>query len=151
MSLRARTTGVIGGAQAGYNWQIGSWVTGLEADIQGSDIEGSARGTPTIAGTAIPLLGGVISSEQKLSWPLGMRPRDYAVSKLAQHSASSTRKISVMNTRTSGLSSPALTVYSFRKTRTFGAKILVRFSTAYADLALWIAPWIGDGANRTAE
>ena len=55
-----------------------------------------------------------------------------------------------MNTRNVGLSSPALTVYSFRKTRTFGAKILVRFSTAYADLALWIPPWIeGDKANRT--
>jgi hypothetical protein len=54
-----------------------------------------------------------------------------------------------MNTRNFGPSSPALTVYSFRKTRTFGAKILVGFSTAYADLALWIAPWIeGDEPNR---
>jgi outer membrane immunogenic protein len=28
--------GVIGGAQAGYNWQAANWVYGLEADIQGS-------------------------------------------------------------------------------------------------------------------
>jgi outer membrane immunogenic protein len=28
--------GVIGGAQAGYNWQTANWVYGLEADIQGS-------------------------------------------------------------------------------------------------------------------
>ncbi len=30
--------GVFGGAQAGYNYQIGSFVVGLEADIQGSGI-----------------------------------------------------------------------------------------------------------------
>ena len=28
--------GIIGGVQAGYNWQAGNWVYGLEADIQGS-------------------------------------------------------------------------------------------------------------------
>ena len=29
-------SGVIGGVQAGYNWQFGQWVVGLEGDIQGS-------------------------------------------------------------------------------------------------------------------
>jgi len=55
-----------------------------------------------------------------------------------------------MNTRDFGLRSPALKVYSFKKTRTFIAKILIRFSLAYADLALWIAPWLAkeDGAGR---
>jgi outer membrane immunogenic protein len=67
-TLGARSSGVIGGAQLGYNWQVGSVVTGLEADIQGSDITGSARATPTIVGTAIPILFEVLSSEQKLSW-----------------------------------------------------------------------------------
>jgi len=49
-----------------------------------------------------------------------------------------------------GSSSPASKVYSFRKTRTFIVKILIRFSNAYADLALWIAPWVieEDGASR---
>lgn len=32
----AKPDGVIGGGQIGYNWQSGSWVLGLEADIQGS-------------------------------------------------------------------------------------------------------------------
>jgi outer membrane immunogenic protein len=64
----ARSTGIIGGAQLGYNWQIGSLVTGLEADIQGSDIKGSARAVPTLLGTAIPSPIDVLSSEQKLSW-----------------------------------------------------------------------------------
>jgi outer membrane immunogenic protein len=67
-TLGARSTGITGGAQLGYNWQIGSVVTGLEADIQGSDIKGSARGIPTIAGTAVPAEGAVLSSDRKLSW-----------------------------------------------------------------------------------
>jgi hypothetical protein len=46
-TLGARSTGVTGGAQAGYNWQIGSLVTGVEADIQGSGIKASANAAPT--------------------------------------------------------------------------------------------------------
>ena len=38
-------TGWFAGAQAGYNWQVKNWVWGVEADIQGSDING--RGTLT--------------------------------------------------------------------------------------------------------
>ena len=55
-----------------------------------------------------------------------------------------------MHTRNFGSSSPASKVYSFRNTRTFIVKILIRFSNAYADLALWIAPWVieEDGASR---
>src|SRR5882757_7958010 len=67
-SLRARSSGVTGGAQFGYNWQIGSLVTGLEADIQGSGIKGSALAVPTITGTTIPSEGEIISTEHKLSW-----------------------------------------------------------------------------------
>jgi outer membrane immunogenic protein len=67
-SLGARSSGVIGGAQLGYNWQVGSVVTGLEADIQGSGIKGSARTVPTIFGTAFQIPFDVLSSEQKLSW-----------------------------------------------------------------------------------
>src|SRR6266550_1546982 len=63
-------------------------------------------------------------------------------SKLAKCCASSARKISVMNTRNFESSSPASQVYSFRRTRTFIAKILIRLSYAYADLARWIAPWL---------
>ena len=68
-TLRARSTGVTGGAQFGYNWQIGSLVTGLEADIQGSNIKGSARATPINAATGLPdTFGSLILSEAKLSW-----------------------------------------------------------------------------------
>src|ERR1700704_6691289 len=67
-TLGTRSSGVIGGAQLGYNWQIGSLVTGLEADIQGSGIKGSARAIPTVVGTAFPDPRSVLSSEQKLAW-----------------------------------------------------------------------------------
>jgi outer membrane immunogenic protein len=67
-TLGIRSSGVIGGAQLGYNWQIGSVVTGLEADIQGSGIKGSAR-APAIP-TFVPNvpLESSLSSEHKLSW-----------------------------------------------------------------------------------
>jgi outer membrane immunogenic protein len=65
-SLRARSSGVIGGAQLGYNWQIGSLVTGLEADIQASSIKGSAR-APAIS-LDTDGLPASLSSEAKLSW-----------------------------------------------------------------------------------
>ena len=68
-TLGARSTGVTGGAQLGYNWQIGSLVTGLEADIQGSSINGSARATSIIASTGAPdPNGSFLTSEHKLSW-----------------------------------------------------------------------------------
>jgi outer membrane immunogenic protein len=67
-TLGARSSGVIGGAQLGYNWQIGSLVTGLEADIQGSGIKDSARANPTFEGTAELDPNGVLSSETKLAW-----------------------------------------------------------------------------------
>jgi outer membrane immunogenic protein len=42
-----KPSGVIGGGQVGYNWQAGSWVYGLVADIQGSDMK--ASGTALVA------------------------------------------------------------------------------------------------------
>lgn len=67
----------------------------------------------------------------------------------AEHHASSARKNSVMNARNSGPGPPASRTHACRKTRTFIAKILMRFSNAYADLAFWVAPWLDeDGADR---
>lgn len=37
--------GIIGGGHAGYNWQAGSWVFGLEASYSGADIKGTYRST----------------------------------------------------------------------------------------------------------
>ena len=65
-TLDSRLQGVFGGAQIGYNWQIGSIVTGYEADIQSSGIRGSAR-------AALVNFGGedataATSTSSELSW-----------------------------------------------------------------------------------
>jgi outer membrane immunogenic protein len=49
-ALSTSGKGVIGGGQIGYNWQMPSqWLIGLEADLQGSGIKGSASQTLTPA------------------------------------------------------------------------------------------------------
>jgi outer membrane immunogenic protein len=55
-SVSTQLNGALGGAQAGYNWQSGSWVYGLEADVQ---VTGQ-RGDDVFASTA--LLGAVINN-----------------------------------------------------------------------------------------
>jgi outer membrane immunogenic protein len=37
--------GVLGGGQIGYNWQVGNWILGLEADGQGTDQKANFSGT----------------------------------------------------------------------------------------------------------
>jgi outer membrane immunogenic protein len=61
--------GVVGGVQVGYVWQMGSLVTGVEADFQGSGIKGSASQStlhPRPDSTAID--GGFRSTEERLKW-----------------------------------------------------------------------------------
>lgn len=56
--------GAIGGVQAGYNYQIGNWVLGLEADIQASGQSQDANCLLLFCGTGAQSA----SIEQKLSW-----------------------------------------------------------------------------------
>jgi outer membrane immunogenic protein len=65
-TLHNKLNGVIGGGQVGYNWQIGSIVTGLEADFQGSGIKGNV-GIQTVDTTALAL-PVTLSTDHKLSW-----------------------------------------------------------------------------------
>jgi outer membrane immunogenic protein len=54
--------GVVGGSQAGYNWQMQNWVWGLEADIQGTDEHGSRGFTcPTGVCTPSTILPGFVA------------------------------------------------------------------------------------------
>jgi outer membrane immunogenic protein len=63
--------GAVGGAEAGYNWQTGPWVLGLEANFEGSGLRG-ARTAPCLP----PLCGALAASyTQKLSWFGTLRPR----------------------------------------------------------------------------
>ncbi|MGP0091064.1 MAG: outer membrane protein [Xanthobacteraceae bacterium] len=57
--------GVVGGGQAGYNWQTGKWVWGLEADLQASGHQGSAT---FACGAACPLPGTTATIDEKLEW-----------------------------------------------------------------------------------
>jgi outer membrane immunogenic protein len=59
--------GVIGGAQVGYNWQIGSIITGVEADFQGSGIKGSVP-QATFVDPSGHGPGEFAASSQKLLW-----------------------------------------------------------------------------------
>jgi outer membrane immunogenic protein len=68
-SLDSKSRGVIGGAQIGYNWQMGSLLIGLEADVQGADVKSSASSGPvfnTFSAAFVP--GSFRSADQKLSW-----------------------------------------------------------------------------------
>jgi outer membrane immunogenic protein len=58
--------GVIGGAQAGYNWQMSNWLVGLETDIQGSDERGSS--TITCLGCADVGTNITTNLTQRLNW-----------------------------------------------------------------------------------
>src|SRR5215212_8552299 len=65
VTLDFKSKGVLGGGQIGYNWQMGSLVTGLEADIQGSGIKGA--NTQALTGN-LNITGDLITSSEKLSW-----------------------------------------------------------------------------------
>jgi outer membrane immunogenic protein len=63
--------GVVGGGEAGYNWQTGPWVLGLEANFEGSGLSGS-RTAPCLP----PLCGAAAASyTQKMPWFGTLRPR----------------------------------------------------------------------------
>ncbi len=57
--------GYLGGGQAGYNWQIASWVLGVETDIEGSIQKDSQT---CIGGCDLVNANSIISVEQKLTW-----------------------------------------------------------------------------------
>ena len=72
--------GAIAGGQAGYNWQTGNWVWGVETDLQWSDEKGGLRalcaGPAVGPGTCLPVLtflpagvtGSAIAFDQHLEW-----------------------------------------------------------------------------------
>jgi len=94
---RANVNGFIGGGQAGYNWQRGTWLFGLEADIQGSDERGTSD-VCLVAGCAPGT--GILTANYKLDWfgtargRIGFLPTDrillYATGGLAYGGVSAT-------------------------------------------------------------
>jgi outer membrane immunogenic protein len=94
---RSDVNGFIGGAQAGYNWQRGTWLYGLEGDIQGS----GERGTSDVC-TVVGCAPGstLLTANYKLGWfgtvrgRVGFLPTDrvllYATGGLAYGGVSAT-------------------------------------------------------------
>jgi len=76
-TLATDPRGWLGGAQAGYNWQTGSFVFGVEGDIQGAHISGTVIESPIIQnnGTPFPGAGNNITITQKLDWFATARAR----------------------------------------------------------------------------
>ena len=69
---RLNRNGFVGGAQAGYNWQFGSIVLGIETDIQYAGL--SDRVGP------VPVGGGAANASSRLRWFGSLRPRiGYAI------------------------------------------------------------------------
>jgi outer membrane immunogenic protein len=67
---RVRGDGFLGGGQAGYNWQVGHWVLGVETDIQGGDVKGTDVVTGPFQVVGVKPLSPPASytTSEKLSW-----------------------------------------------------------------------------------
>jgi outer membrane immunogenic protein len=62
-SNSARASGWVAGGQAGYNWQQGSWVYGLETDLSGTGLKSSMSG-----GLTGNCPGDAASTSAKIDW-----------------------------------------------------------------------------------
>jgi outer membrane immunogenic protein len=112
-SGRARVDGVIGGGQAGYNWQFDrSWLVGIEADLQASGQRGDVTGCSVATCAAGSAFG---SASHELKWfgtvrgRLGVLPWDrvllYATGGLAYGEIESTYVTGINGLPLVGLSS----------------------------------------------
>jgi outer membrane immunogenic protein len=66
--LSTEPKGFIGGGELGYNYQLGQWVLGIESDLSGANIAGSAAQTSTATVVTLFkfLANGSAIGEQKL-------------------------------------------------------------------------------------
>jgi outer membrane immunogenic protein len=70
-TLSPSPSGLIGGAQAGYNYQMGCFVVGIEADFSGSGMSGSSSISPYPAGPP----DSVGTAHENINWFGTVRPR----------------------------------------------------------------------------
>jgi outer membrane immunogenic protein len=62
-------TGVIGGGQIGYNWQVGpNWVLGFETDFQGSDQKNNSSSVTNAFAANGTVQTATGSAEERLDW-----------------------------------------------------------------------------------
>lgn len=74
-TLSPNPAGIVGGLQAGYNYQVGRFVFGLEADFSGSGISGNKTSSPIVdtAGNSFP--GTTLRTSEQINWYGTLRPR----------------------------------------------------------------------------
>lgn len=61
-------SGFTGGVQAGFNWQFGQFVAGIEADFQGISNSGGNRGGGVIVAGNFPDGFAVVGTRDRLNW-----------------------------------------------------------------------------------
>jgi outer membrane immunogenic protein len=68
--LGSQSAGFIGGGQAGYNWQTGAFVLGVETDFDGSTLSKSFNnvGTPFVGAGALTGDAFTINGKNSLTW-----------------------------------------------------------------------------------
>lgn len=74
-TLSPNPNGVVGGLQAGYNYQLGCFVFGLEADFSGSGMSGDKVLSPILDNVGNYYPGTTLSSGQQIKWFGTLRPR----------------------------------------------------------------------------
>jgi outer membrane immunogenic protein len=62
-------SGVTGGIEAGYNWQIDrSWLLGIEADFNGSGLKGTGNSTSFLQQVTGATFAQTVSDQQNIDW-----------------------------------------------------------------------------------
>jgi outer membrane immunogenic protein len=73
--FNTRADGGVFGGQIGYNWQVGTWVVGVEGDFDGASISGTQQ---SIAGSpnspTLPTTN-VVSATDRINWLASIRGR----------------------------------------------------------------------------
>jgi len=74
-TLTPHPSGIVGGIQGGYNWQMGCFVVGIEADFSGSGMSGSSSLSPIPPYPGVPYSGGVLTTQENINYFGTVRPR----------------------------------------------------------------------------
>jgi outer membrane immunogenic protein len=153
--------GAIGGGQAGFNWQNGLSVIGIETDIQASSLKGAVR-TPCIAGLCgIPLTA---SYSQAVPWFGTVRGRVGFTNGGWLIYATGGYAYTRIETDAVATAGPATATFSLHETRngwTVGAGIEVAFAPGWSarleylyldfgnsnSVMTFVAPPLGDDAH----
>jgi outer membrane immunogenic protein len=130
--------GVIGGLEAGYNWQIGHFLLGIETDFSGWDM--SSNSEQWAVGGPVPILtgaGGVYTSSGTVTsnWLYTLRPRVGFVNG------------NMLTYLTAGL---AVTNFRFSESITLGSGLTPNGPSLAGSASNTVAGWVAGGGVEYA-